>query len=61
MQPFADVRKARGLRLEIAAARLGISPAYLRRLEAGKARLTLPLARRMAGAYLVSIGDLIRL
>jgi transcriptional regulator with XRE-family HTH domain len=61
MTPFARIREERLIRLEVAAARLGISPGYLRRLEAGKARLSLPLARRMAGLYLCSLGDLVRL
>lgn len=52
---FAHYRRERGLSLDQAAARLRISPGYLKALEAARVPLSLPLAGRMALEYSVSL------
>ena len=60
LRNFATIREALGLDLERAAARLNLSPAYLRRLELGRAPLTRYTAARMSQAYGKSISELTR-
>ncbi len=57
---FAIRRRALGLSLDRAAARLNLNPRYLRALELGRSPLSLPLAGRMAGEYACTVGDLTR-
>jgi transcriptional regulator with XRE-family HTH domain len=59
-RPFAARRRELGLSLDRAAARLRISPRYLRQLERGNVALSWPLAHRMATEYGSSIDDLTR-
>jgi transcriptional regulator with XRE-family HTH domain len=51
LRPFAVRREELGLSLHRAAARLRVSPRYLRTLELGRAPLSLVLAQRMALQY----------
>ncbi len=57
---FAARRREAGLDLQQAAVRLGISERYLRVLERGRARLSLPLAQKMVATYRTTITDLTR-
>jgi len=59
-RPFASIRRSRGLSLNRASAKLGISPKYLRALETGQAHLAWPLAVRMGRTYGVDCGQLVR-
>src|SRR5437870_2800466 len=59
-RPFAGRRRELGLCLHRAAARLRISPRYLRGLELGRIALSLRLAERMATEYVTSIDSLTR-
>lgn len=59
-RPFAARRLELGLSLHQAAARLHISPRYLRSLERGMEPLSLPLAWRMSVEYGSSIDALTR-
>jgi transcriptional regulator with XRE-family HTH domain len=54
-RPFAQFRRQAGLDLHRAAARLGISPRYLRQLETAQAPLSLRLGERMSIEYGISI------
>jgi transcriptional regulator with XRE-family HTH domain len=54
-RPFAHYRRKAGLDLHRAAARLAISPRYLRQLERANAPLSLRLAERMSVEYGVPI------
>jgi transcriptional regulator with XRE-family HTH domain len=60
VRAFAERRREAGLCLHRAAARLRISPGYLRGLERGHVPLSLPLAQRMAAEYGTTVRDLIR-
>jgi len=57
---FAACREQAGLCLDQAAARLRITPRYLRALERGRLPLSPALAQRMACEYGVGITDLTR-
>lgn len=59
-RPFAACRRTVGLNTHRAAARLGITAQYLRRLELGRVPLSMRLADRMATAYGATIRDLTR-
>ena len=50
-RPFAGYRRTAGLCPAQAAARLGITPRYLRQLETSQAPLSLRLAERMSTEY----------
>lgn len=54
-----DLRKRRGLTLEVAARRLELSPAYLSRLETGRRQPSLPLLLTLARAYGTTVSDLL--
>jgi hypothetical protein len=58
-RPFAVRRREAGLDLGHAAARLRITPRYLRSLERGEAPLCLRLAAIMSAAYGVRVQDLL--
>lgn len=59
-RPFASLRRSIGMSLERAAARLLLSPAYLRGLELGHYHLSYALSRRMAATYGVAVAQLVR-
>lgn len=59
-RPLADCRRAAGLDIYQAAARLRVHHRYLRGLELGRAPLSLDLARRMAVEYGVTLQGLTR-
>lgn len=50
-RPFANYRRAAGLDLQLAAARLGISSRYLRQLETSRVPLSQRIAARMSAEY----------
>ncbi|MEV6104345.1 XRE family transcriptional regulator [Streptomyces sp. NPDC051940] len=54
-----DLRLSRGLKLEDAAARAGLSPAHLSRLETGRRQPSLPMLLALAGAYRTTVSDLL--
>jgi transcriptional regulator with XRE-family HTH domain len=59
-RPFARVRRELGLSLDQAAARLRLTPRYLRSLELSAGPLTQPLAARMSVAYGAALNTLTR-
>jgi transcriptional regulator with XRE-family HTH domain len=52
-------RRQRGLTLEIAAARVGLSPAYLSRLETERRQPSLPVLLGLSRAYGTTVADLL--
>ena len=60
MRPFATRRQERGLGINRAAARLGVSPKYLCALERGQVPLSYTLAKRMAVQYCTTVDLLTR-
>jgi len=60
VRPFATRRQELGLGIHRAAARLDVSPKYLRALERGQVPLSYTLARRMAVQYGTTVDLLTR-
>ncbi|MQY10383.1 hypothetical protein SRB5_04910 [Streptomyces sp. RB5] len=54
-----DLRRRRGLTLEEAAGRAGLSPAHLSRLETGQRQPSLPMLLALAEAYRTTVSDLL--
>lgn len=54
-----DLRRRRGLTLEAAAQRAGLSPAHLSRLETGRRQPSLPMLLSLARIYGTTIGELL--
>lgn len=54
-----DLRRRAGLTLEAAARRVGLSPAYLSRLETGRRQPSLPVLLSLARAYSTTVSDLL--
>ncbi|MEU3049987.1 XRE family transcriptional regulator [Streptomyces sp. NPDC006984] len=54
-----DLRRGRGLTLESAARRAGLSPAHLSRLETGNRQPSLPLLLALARVYGTTVGEVL--
>lgn len=54
-----ELRRGRGLTLETAAARAGLSPAHLSRLETGRRRPSLPMLLGLARVYGTTVSELL--
>jgi len=54
-----DLRRGRGLTLEAAAQRAGLSPAHLSRLETGRRQPSLPMLLGLARIYGTTVSDLL--
>lgn len=52
-------RRQRGITLEVAAARVGLSPAYLSRLETERRQPSLPVLLGLSRAYATTVADLL--